>query len=289
MRNERQYVAKCLESVLAQVTNRPDCEILCIDGRSTDGTADIVRQFAQSDTRIELIDNPEQIVPTGMNRGIAQAKGDVIIRLDCHSSYAPDYIEKCLEVLHRTEADNVGGYMQTVPGKDTPVGRAIAVATSSKFGAGGSTFRTAGPERQADTVPFGCFRRDVFDCFGMYNVRLVRNQDIELNSRIRKGGGKIVISPEIKLTYYNRHTYSGLRQQAFYNGLWNPYTLYIVGGGLRLRHFVPMGFVTTIIALAVAGVWFWPAWIALAAVGALYAAAAGAVAIKEATRAKESI
>ena len=96
----------------------------------------------------------------------------------------------CIDVLKRTGADNVGGYIDTVPSNDSRTSRSIAAASSSRFGVGGSTFRTGGGEQEVDTVPFGCFRPDVFDRFGMYDERLVRNQDIELNSRIRRGGGK---------------------------------------------------------------------------------------------------
>lgn len=113
---------------------------------------------------------------------------------------------------------------------------------------GNSEFRTGGlEEKEVDTVPFGTYRKDVFDKVGYYDVRLVRNQDIELNSRIRKAGGKIIISPQIKLSYYNRSTYRGIWQQSFNNGLWNPYTIWLLGYGLSWRHFVPMFFVTSLL------------------------------------------
>jgi len=282
MRNEESHVAACLDSILPQLDDLDDAEVLCVDGMSKDNTRQIVAEYANRDGRVVLVENPERIVPTGMNKAIQMAKGDVIVRLDCHAKYASDYLSSCLEVLQRTGADNVGGYVTTLPARNTHVGRAIAAATSSPAGAGGSTFRTSGEEREADTVPFGCFRRDVFDRFGMYDERLVRNQDIELNSRIKKAGGKIVISPSIKLTYYTRSTFRGLRQQAFFNGLWNPYTLYLVGGGLRLRHLVPLGFVVSLLVLAVAGVFYWPIWVILAAELALYLSACTAASIKAA-------
>ncbi len=279
MRNEAAYVARCLDSVLSQVAGRRDIEILCVDGASTDRTPEIVAEYARRDARIRLLHNPRRIVPIAMNLALAEARGDVIVRLDCHSEYAPDYLEQCLAVLRRTGADNVGGYITTRPGRDTPVGRAIAAATSSRFGVGGSAFRVGGAEREVDTVPFGCFRRDVFTRFGPYDERLERNQDIELNHRIRKGGGRIVISPDIRLVYYNRSTYRGLASQAFANGLWNPYTLYLVGEGLGLRHFVPLGFVAVVLALAGAGIVWRPAWFALAALLVVYAAGAAVAAV----------
>ena len=282
MRNEEAFVGGCLDSVLAQVEGREDIEIFCVDGASEDRTPDIVREYADRDPRVKLVDNLDKIVPRAMNLAIGRACGEFIIRLDCHCNYALDYIDKCLEVLERTGADNVGGYVTTLPGSDSLVGRSIAVACSSRFGVGGSVFRTGGGEQEVDTVPFGCFRRDVFDRFGMYDERLVRNQDIELNSRIRKGGGRIVISPEIKLTYFNRSSFSGLRQQAFYNGLWNPYTIWIVGGGLRIRHFVPLAFVTSVLLLGCLGFLWQPAWVLLGCGIGVYVVAGSAMAAKAA-------
>jgi len=264
MRNEEAFVGKCLDSVLAQIEGRHDVEVLCVNGASTDRTLDIVREYADRDSRVTVVDNPDRIVPCGMNRAITRSKGDILIRLDCHCEYAPDYIDKCIEVLERTSADNVGGYVLTTSANDTPIGRAVAAATASRFGVGGSVFRTGGGEQEVDTVPFGCFKRSTFERFGLYDERLVRNQDIELNSRIRKGGGRIVISPDITLTYFTRSTFTGLRQQAFNNGLWNPYTMWIAGGGLRVRHFVPLVFVLSLLVLGCGGLWWPPIWYALA-------------------------
>ncbi len=258
MRNEEKFVGTCLNSVLNQLDALPQCEVLCVDGASTDKTRELILQYSTMDPRVKLVDNPQRIVPTGMNSAIQRSRGDIIIRLDCHARYAPDYFRNCIDVLKRTGADNVGGYIDTVPSNDSRTSRSIAAASSSRFGVGGSTFRTGGGEQEVDTVPFGCFRPDVFDRFGMYDERLVRNQDIELNSRIRRGGGKIIISPLIRLTYYTRSTFAGLRQQAFNNGLWNPYTLYLVGGGLRFRHLIPLFFILSIIILAAVSTFFQP-------------------------------
>jgi glycosyltransferase involved in cell wall biosynthesis len=288
MRNEERFVDVCLASVLEQLEDLPRCEVLCVDGASTDRTRQTVQEYAARDSRVSLVSNPSQIVPTGMNAAIRRARGDVIIRLDCHARYAPDYLQKCIEVLARTGADNVGGYVRTLPAKESRIGRAIATATCSRFGVGGATFRMGGDEQEVDTVPFGCFRRDVFEHYGMYDERLVRNQDIELNSRIRKGGGRIIISPLIRSTYYTRSTFEGLRQQAFNNGLWNPYTLYLVGGGLRLRHFVPLGFVGSLLVFALGGLVFRPLWLLLGLESLAYVVAAAVVAVSASRKAETS-
>ena len=179
MRNEEKYVEACLDTVLAQLGGLPDSEILCVDGVSTDRTPEIVLEYVRREKRVRLLENPRKIVPTAMNIGILEAKGDVIIRLDCHAIYSRDYLKNCLEVLNSTGADNVGGYVKTVSSDDSAIAWAIATATSCTFGVGGSRFRTGGQEQEVDTVPFGCFPKSVFEKFGLYDERLVRNQDIE--------------------------------------------------------------------------------------------------------------
>jgi glycosyltransferase involved in cell wall biosynthesis len=255
-RNEAAYIEKTIMSILQSDYPSDIMELLVVDGMSTDGTREIVEAMAQKDNRIKIIDNPDKIVPSAMNIGIRRARGNYIIRIDCHSTFAPDYISKCIEISQRTGAENVGGYIETLPGADTAIARAIAQATSSRFGVGNSAFRLSGPEQQVDTVPFGTFRKELFKKTGLYDERLARNQDIELNSRIRKAGGRIIISPEIKLCYYNRATYLQLWRQSFNNGLWNPYTLWLAGGGLSIRHFVPMFFVLGLITLVASTIFF---------------------------------
>jgi glycosyltransferase involved in cell wall biosynthesis len=256
-RNEAAFIEKAIKTILHSDYPAELIELLVVDGMSTDGTREIVQKMAEHDNRVKLLDNPQIIVPVGMNIGINASHGEYIIRIDCHSTFAPDYITKCVEVSERTGADNVGGYMETLPGAETAVAEAIATATSNRFGIGNSMFRLSGTEQEVDTVPFGTFRRELFDKIGLYDQRLVRNQDIELNARIRKTGGRIIISPDIKLGYYNRATYRGLWQQSFNNALWNPYTLWLAGHGPSARHFIPMIFILGLMVLATGAILFW--------------------------------
>jgi len=269
-RNEEKFIENAIRTILENDYPADKMEVLVLDGMSTDGTREKVLTLAKQDGRVKLIDNPHKIVPTAMNIGVQMAKGEYIVRIDCHTKFPPDYIRKCIEVHLRTQADNVGGYCQTFPGADTEVAKAIAAATSCIFGIGNSQFRLTGPEQEVDTVPFGTFKKELLIKIGGYDERLVRNQDIELNSRIRRAGGRIVISPEIKLIYYNRATLRGLWQQSFSNGLWNPYTIWLTGRGLSLRHFIPMFFVLTLCCFFVAGIVWLPALIVLGGCMLLY-------------------
>jgi glycosyltransferase involved in cell wall biosynthesis/ribosomal protein S18 acetylase RimI-like enzyme len=258
VRNESRFIEKSLKTFIDNNYPPNMFEIIVVDGASEDGTADIVKAIAIKDPRVILLSNSERITPISMNLGIKAACGEIILIVGAHSEFSNDYLTSCVEALERTGADCVGGYMETIPGSLGIIAKAICRATTSPFGVGDAKFRTGGlEEKEVDTVAFGAFRRKVFEKVGFYNPLLVRNQDMEFSTRMRKAGYKIVISPKINFKYYNRGTFRGLWQQAFNNGLWNPYTIWLVGSGLSLRHFIPMFFVLSISLFAVADI-IWP-------------------------------
>ena len=248
VKNEEKYIGKCLESMLKQDFPKSQMEIIVVDGMSSDSSKKVVKSYINSypDTDLDILDNKKEIVPAAMNLGIREAKGDYIIRIDAHSRYEDDYISKCVEYLdNKPEVWNVGGPMRAI--SDSFLGKAISFIHHCPFGLGGGKFHNSEFEGYVDTVYLGAFRREVFDEVGLYNEKLVRNQDIELNSRIRNAGGKIYLTPEIKSYYYNRDTVSGFIKQNFRNGLWNIITTKINSNALSLRHFIPLIFVLSII------------------------------------------
>lgn len=248
--NEEAYIAGCVESLLMQDYPRACMEWIFVDGGSRDRTKELLAAYqAQYPGLISVYDNPRKTVPYAMNIGIAQAKGKYIVRLDAHAEYATDYISQCVHYLDTTDADNVGGVAETKSrGK---IGESIALMLSSKFGVGNSQFRTNGASGYVDTVPFGAFRREVFSNYGGYDERLTRNQDNEMNFRIRKNGGKVYLSQDIKLAYYCRDTVGGIAQMARINGRWNVITMKLCPGSMGIRHFVPLALVLSLLVLAV--------------------------------------
>ena len=195
-----------------------------------------------------------------MNIGIENALGKYIIRLDAHADYAIDYISKCVYYLENTDAENVGGIAETKA--NGFMGNAIAKMLSSKFGVGNSQFRTNGESGYVDTVPFGAFKREVFFKYGAYDERLVRNQDNEMNFRIRKNGGKIYLSNNIHFSYYCRDSIKGISSMASKNGMWNVITMKLCPGSMGLRHFVPFLFVMSVLSFGILGMlhsFFWMA------------------------------
>lgn len=257
--NESKYIDKCIKSLLEQDYPMNNMEWIFVDGNSTDDTVERIKKYqAQYPKLIKIKSNPKKIVPYAMNIGIASSKGKYIVRLDAHADYKEDYISKCVYYLDNSDAENVGGMAETKA--NGFVGNCIAKMLSSRFGVGNSEFRTNGKSGYVDTVPFGAFRREVFSKYGGYDERLVRNQDNEMNYRIRKNGGKIFLSDDIHLSYYCRDSIKGISDMAKKNGLWNVITMKLCPGAMGIRHFIPLVFVLSIIVLGALGLFlrfFW--------------------------------
>ncbi|HDP77858.1 MAG TPA: glycosyltransferase family 2 protein [Mesotoga infera] len=247
-RNEVHFIEKCLNSFL--ISDYPEhlMEIIIVDGMSEDGTSEIVKRYCKRDKRIVLINNQKLITPVAMNLGVKASKGEYIFFSGAHSEMPSDYISKCVQHAIESGADNVGGVVKTEPRVNSPVGRAIAEVLSHPIGVGGAKFRTGVTKpTEVDTVPFGCYKREVFDRIGFFNEKLVRNQDIEFNLRLKRAGGKIILFPDIELLYYARSTYKELWSNNYGNGFW-----VIVGAKyakipFSLRHLVPFIFILSLV------------------------------------------
>ena len=239
IRNEAPFIKECLEAIWTQDYGR-NLEIIVVDGMSNDGTRELLLKLAAAENRLAIIDNPGRIFPTGVNLGIRRAKGGLVLILGGHAVLPPNYIRECVECLIKEHVDCVGGAIDSVG-----VGRVaegIALAMGSPFGVGGSGFRTAGPGTRAiptDTVPFGLFRRDVFDQIGLFNEAMVRHQDYELNYRLRKAGGRILLLPWLRVRYYVRSGFRSLFKQYWQYGIWKGRFLCAYPKSLKSRHIAP--------------------------------------------------
>lgn len=266
--NEEKYITQFLDSILQQDYPKNDLEILLVDGMSKDETRAIVARYVTHYPFIRLVDNPQRIVPCAMNRGIEEAKGDIIMRLDAHASYQSNYFSTLVNGLKRLNADNVGTVCKTDVLNKTPKTLAICEVLSNRFGVGNSMFRIGiNHEHEVETVPFGCWPRKTFEKYGKYDERLIRNQDIELNKRIIRGGGRIYILPDSYCTYFARECWLALAKNNCENGKWNILTIYYthVLSSLSLRHFVPLLFVLSLIVpLMFAFLWLPFAFISIA-------------------------
>lgn len=286
--NEEKYIVKCIHSILAQDYPQDDLEIIFVDGMSTDRTRQIVEEYSQKYPFIRLIDNPDRIVPPAMNIGIKASSGDIIIRLDAHAVFPKNYFSELVLYLGRLNADNVGGVCKTLPINDTITCISIARVLSSKFGMGNSHFRVGSDEiREVDTVPFGCFRRTLFDTIGYFDEELTRNQDDEFNGRIIKNGGKIYLLPHLVIEYYARDTVRKVYNMFYQYGLYKPLVNKKLGSPATVRQFFPLLFVLGLILgpltflLSNAFMWIY------AVVLALYVGLSTYFSIKEARTLKE--
>jgi len=243
-RNEKDHIKNFLWNLIKQDYNNKNLEIIIIDGNSQDGTKDIIQQFIKKYKNMKLLINPDKIVPISLNIGIKKARGEIIIRMDVHALYPKDYISKLVYWIKKLEADNVGGQCETVSFTQSLKSKAIAAASASFIAVGNAWFRTGTRQlREVDTVPFGCYKKDVFKKIGLFDEELVRNQDDEFNFRLKKAGGKIYLIPDIVITYFARSNFIKLFKQYFQYGYWKTKILKKHKSLAAFRHVVPASFI----------------------------------------------
>ena len=256
--NEEKYIEACIVSILEQDYPKEAMEVLFIDGNSTDNSTGIIKRYTAQYSFLKLLNNPERIVPYALNKGLEAAKGEVIMRLDAHCTYPTNYISELVRYLYQLNADNVGGVWNTQPAKDTPICQAIAFASSHPFGVGGSMHKIGASKiMETDTVPFGCYKREIFDKTGLFDTDLVRNQDDEFNGRLLNLGGKIYLIPQVIINYTARDTLCKMRKMYYQYGLYKPLVNKKLGAPATVRQFIPILF---LLGLTIGGVvcMIWP-------------------------------
>ncbi|MEI7661611.1 MAG: glycosyltransferase family 2 protein [Bacteroidota bacterium] len=238
--NEEKYIGTFIENLLHQDFPKEWLEVFIIDGMSSDHTREIIAEYQQKHPFIQLLLNEKRFVPFALNLAIRKAKGDIIVRMDAHSGYPVDYVSVLVKYLIELNADNVGGIWITRPAGDSPKARAIAVAQSSVFGVGDSLYRLGSSDiRKVDTVPFGCFRKTVFDRIGLFDEELLRNQDDEFNARIIENGGSIYLIPGVAIDYYARGRISSAVKMFFQYAFFKPLVNRKLKKPATIRQFIP--------------------------------------------------
>ena len=272
-RNEEAYIAACLDSILAADYPYDRFEILVVDGQSDDGTREVLSRYVTGHPSVILLENPKRTTPAALNVAIRAAAGSIVIRMDAHVLYPPDYIRRLVDALEETGADNVGGVLETVPVDDTAMARAIAVGLSHPFGVGNSHFRTGSRvRREVDTVPFGCYRRETFDRIGLFDEELIRNQDDEFNFRLIGRGGRVLLVPEVTCRYFPRRSLRQVWRMYYQYGYFKPLVARKVGRVMTVRQLVPSILVTSLIGSACLSP-------LISGAGVLFASIAGAYAL----------
>jgi succinoglycan biosynthesis protein ExoA len=247
IRNEADYIERTLAAVARQDYPAERMELIVVDGMSTDATRSLIETIrTRMAIPVALLENRRMIFPTGFNIGASRAGGDVVVMLGGHAELAPDFISRCIAHLREGAWDCVGGVLDTVA--HSYIGRAVSIAMNSPFGVGNSSFRTGlRSAKEVDTLAFGAYTRSIIDRAGYLDEELVRNQDDEYNYRIRKMGGRILLDPDISVTYYSRGTLGRLWKQYFQYGYWKVRVLQKHPRQMQWRQFVPSVFVSGLI------------------------------------------
>ena len=246
--NEEEYIEGLLDFFIS--ANPIDKELFLVDGGSNDRTISIIEGYQKNHPNIHLLHNPEKIVPFALNKAIPLCTADKIVRLDAHTKYAPDYFEKIMETFEKVDADIVGGPTRTAC--KAPFQCAVAHAICTPFGVGNSQVHNIDYEGYSDSVTFGSWKKEIFAEVGMFDERLVRNQDDEFHYRAKSKGKQIYQNPDIKLWYYPRSDAKGLFRQYFQYGLFKPMVLKKVNSEVKLRHLIPSCFLLYFLSLPLA-------------------------------------
>jgi glycosyltransferase involved in cell wall biosynthesis len=248
--NEEAFIEDTIRSLLAQTHTDFDIEILVIDGASTDATVAKLESFG-STTKVKLLRNPSRNTPVAFNIGLRAASGDYVCILGAHCRYPDNYIETCYREMLAHGAAGCSGRMITVPANDSASAKLAAWCLGHAFASSSNSVRT----RQggfADTIPYPLFRKAALLEVGGYNEELVRNQDNDMNQRLRDRGHRLYLTGKTQAIYYARPDVKSLWAYAYRSGAWNAITLRVNSRCMRLRHFAPFAFIASLLALATA-------------------------------------
>lgn len=249
--NEKATIRELLNGIYNQTYPRSKIAVIIADGMSIDGTRQEIKEFQTEhpDLSIRIVDNIHQTIPSGLNQAVKVSPGEFIIRLDAHSAPSEDYVEKCVKALQTGLGDNVGGVWQIRPGDKSWQARAIAASASHPLGVGDARYRIGGDAQSVETVPFGAYRRSIFDQIGYYDETLLTNEDYEFNVRIRQAGGTVWFDPSIQSVYYARPNLISLAAQYWRYGFWKARMIRRHPKTLRWRQLLPPLFVISLIIL----------------------------------------
>jgi len=255
-RNEEVYISKCLDSLIANDYPKDRTEFFVIDGLSTDRTLEIVQDYQVRFPFIKIFSNPKKVFPAALNIGIKVSGGDLIFIIGAHATYDMDYFSKCVKYSLEYNADNVGGVLNTISADHNLTGYLISFVLSNSFGVGNSKFRTGSVDiTEVDTVFGGCYKKEVFQSYGLFLESLTSSSDYEFNNRIKKQGAIILMVPEIKVTYYTRSTLKKFIINNVRNGFWAIYPIALAKRfPISVRHFIPLIFVSGIIFLIIVSI-----------------------------------
>ena len=271
-RNEEKTIHLVLDAIHAQTYPRELQQVVIADGFSEDRTREQIESFKtlHPDLDVMVVNNPKRIIPAGLNAAILASSGDLIVRMDAHSIPNPDYVALCVDALERNVAQNVGGVWDIQPGSNSWIARSIAAAAGNPLAVGDARYRFTDKAAYVDTVPYGSYKRELFNQIGLFDETLLANEDYELNTRIIQSGGKIWLDPKIRCVYFARSSLRALSKQYYGYGYWKFQMLKRYPETLRWRQALPPAFILGLLLLLLAGIFWKPALILFAIALGLY-------------------
>ena len=271
-RNEEKTIHLVLDAIHAQTYPRELQQVVIADGFSEDRTREQIESFKTShpDLDVMVVNNPKRIIPAGLNAAILASSGELIVRMDAHSIPNPDYVALCVDALERNVAQNVGGVWDIQPGSNSWIARSIAAAAGNPLAVGDARYRFTDKAAYVDTVPYGSYKRELFNQIGLFDETLLANEDYELNTRIIQSGGKIWLDPKIRCVYFARSSLRALSKQYYGYGYWKFQMLKHYPETLRWRQALPPAFILGLFLLLLAGIFWKPALILFAIALGLY-------------------
>ncbi len=267
IRDEADHLVAAVESVRRQAYPGSMRIVLAV-GPSDDDTERIASTMTDDD--LVVVDNPSGRTPSALNAAIRSGTAPVVVRVDGHSELSAGYVRRAVEIMRSTGAVNVGGIQRPEP--TTPFEQAVADATTSLLGTGGASYRTGTAAGAVDTVYLGVFDRTAIESVGLFDESLTRNQDYELNIRLRAAGGVVWFDPSLSVGYRPRSTWTALARQYHEYGWWKSVVVRMHPSSLRLRQVVPPVGVLGVLGGLVVGVRWRPALVVPAAYATAVAA-----------------
>lgn len=249
-RNEEQAIRACVASIQAQ-THR-NLQIIVVDGDSDDATASVVKDIIEADPRVELVVNPQRVIPVSLNMAVQEARARWLVRVDAHATVPPDYVARALEHLVTGRWGGVGGRKDGV-GR-TAAGRAVAAAMGSRFGVGGSTYHHGTEQRTVEHIPFGAYPVAVIRELGGWDENLRVNQDFEFDYRVREAGHELLFDPALRIDWESRQSVPELFSQYRRYGHGKVKVARLHPASLRVRHLTAPALVATVATAAVVAV-----------------------------------
>jgi succinoglycan biosynthesis protein ExoA len=248
--NEIEHIEETAARMRAQ-RFEGDLELLFIDGGSTDGTREILERLASADSRVRALENPARHIPIALNIGLREATGRYVARMDAHTFYPPDYLQRGVDRLRRGDVDWVSG--PALPLGTDRWSRRVELALRTWLGIGGAEFRrTSQREFDSDTGFTGVWRRETLTGHGGWDEASLVNEDAELAARLLEAGGRIVCVPEMAARYVPRNGLRALARQYWRYGQYRARTSALHPQSLRRSNLLPPALALTATAAVLA-------------------------------------